>query len=129
MYDAGKIIGGLIIFLFLITSPFWFGIGNEKAEAKPQPKIVTSEPACVMDTEYMRSSHMDLLDNWRDEVVRENDRIHHSPDGKEYNKSLTNTCMSCHPNKDQFCDECHNYSAVDELDCFDCHIAPEEEVL
>ncbi|MFH2036920.1 MAG: sulfate reduction electron transfer complex DsrMKJOP subunit DsrJ [Candidatus Zixiibacteriota bacterium] len=126
MYDAGKIIGGLIIFLFLITSPLWFDMASGKADFRPDPKIKTDAKACVMDTEYMRSSHMELLNNWRNEVVRENNRIHHSPDGKEYDKSLTNTCMSCHPNKKEFCDECHNYGAVDETDCFNCHLVPEE---
>ncbi len=126
MYDAGKIIGGIVIFLLLITSPMWLNMAKGQADHKPDPKIVTEEKACVLDTEYMRASHMDLLDDWRNEVVRENDRIHVSHDGKDYNKSLTNTCMSCHPNKKEFCDECHNYGAVDEPDCFNCHIVPEE---
>ena len=126
MYDAGKIIGGLIVFLVLITSPIWYNIASGKSDYKPDPKIVTTEKECVMNTDYMRSDHMSLLDYWRNSVVRDNERIHVSHSGREFNKSLSNTCLSCHPNKTEFCDECHNYSAVDEPDCFDCHTIPEE---
>jgi hypothetical protein len=41
--------------------------------------------------------------------------------------SLTNTCLDCHPNKDTFCDRCHNYMAVSPY-CWDCHIVPEQDL-
>jgi hypothetical protein len=66
-----------------------------------------------------------MLNNWRDEVVREGNRLYVAADGKEYNMSLQNTCMNCHSNKSKFCDECHNYVAVKPY-CWDCHIAPKE---
>ncbi len=128
MYDAGKIIGGLIIFLVLITSPIWYNMASGKSDYKPQPKIITTEKQCVMPTEYMRAKHMDLLNEWRQAVVRTGERIHISHDGKKYNMSLSNTCMSCHSNKKEFCDECHNYSAVGQPDCWNCHIEPEEGI-
>jgi hypothetical protein len=126
MYDAGKVIGGLIIFLALVTSPIWYNMASGKADIPPDPKIVTTEKECVMPADYMRADHMDLLNNWRDDVVRRSNRLHVAHNGREFDKSLTNTCMSCHPNKADFCDACHNYSAVDEPDCFECHNVPQE---
>ena len=132
MYDAGKIIIGIIIFLVIGTSPFWFNQATGKAEYMPNPVIATKDipgkDACVMPVEYMRSSHMDLLHTWRESVVRDGNRTFISPDGREYQKSLSNTCMNCHPNKAEFCDKCHTYMAVSEPDCWDCHVAPKEEM-
>ncbi|MBW2266037.1 MAG: hypothetical protein JRF28_07735 [Deltaproteobacteria bacterium] len=41
--------------------------------------------------------------------------------------SLQNTCMSdnCHAKKTEFCDQCHDYTAVEPY-CWDCHIVPKE---
>jgi hypothetical protein len=39
---------------------------------------------------------MKLLIQWRDEVVRQNQRVYIATDGKEYEKSMANTCMKCH---------------------------------
>nr|MBN2276397.1 sulfate reduction electron transfer complex DsrMKJOP subunit DsrJ [candidate division Zixibacteria bacterium] len=126
MYDAGKIIVGLIIFLVLITSPVWYNMASGKSEVVPQPKIITAEKECVMGTEYMREKHMDLLNEWRDKAVREGERIHAAPNGRKFNMSLTGTCLNCHSNKTEFCDACHNYSAVGQPYCWDCHNIPEE---
>jgi len=46
-------------------------------------------------------------------------------DGKTWDKSLSRTCMSCHTNRMQFCNECHTYVDVDP-DCWDCHVEPEK---
>ncbi len=74
----------------------------------------------------MKSSHMQLLDQWRDEVVRNGKRIYVSSTGKEFNMSLQNTCTKCHAKKAQFCDRCHNY--VDSKpNCWDCHIEPADK--
>jgi hypothetical protein len=132
MYNGGKIIIGLIIFLALASSPFWFSQASGKVDYLPDPVIVTRDipgkDACVMPVDYMRESHMTLLDDWRQSVVRDGDRIHTAPDGKKYMRSLSNTCMSCHPNKTEFCDKCHDYMAVGQPDCWDCHIEPQEEI-
>jgi hypothetical protein len=127
MYDAIKIIGGLIIFLALISSPIWYDMSSGKAEYVPEPKIITTAKQCVMPTEYMRLEHMDLLNTWRDLVVRHGQRVHVSPDGRKYNMSLTKTCMNCHSNKSEFCDVCHNYNGVGQPYCWDCHNVPEED--
>jgi len=132
MYNGGKIIIGIIIFLALATSPFWFSRASGKADYLPEPVIVTKDipgkDACVMPADYMRESHMDLLDDWRDIVVRDGDRIYTAPDGRKFMRSLSNTCMSCHPNKAEFCDKCHDYMAVGQPYCWDCHIEPQEEI-
>ena len=68
---------------------------------------------------------MKLLDQWRNDVVREGKRIYISSTGKQYEMSLQNTCAKCHAKKSQFCDRCHNYVEVSPK-CWDCHIAPKE---
>ncbi len=130
MYDSGKIIAGLIVFVLLVTFPFISNMG--KASAKPKPSIdtpVINEMAvkkCVEPKEFMRAEHMQLLNNWRDSVVRNGDRVYVNTAGQNYNMSLQNTCMNCHSNKKKFCDECHNYMAVNPY-CWSCHIQPKEQ--
>ena len=122
MYDGGKIIAGLVIFLVLVTFPWWFGAALGQNDGPPDPKLAPEAgSACVMPKEFMTAYHMDLLDDWRDEVVREGLRVHIAPDGQRYDKSLTNTCLACHTNKDQFCDACHDYLGVTPY-CWDCHL-------
>jgi hypothetical protein len=62
---------------------------------------------CVMPTEYMKAEHMQLLDVWRDTVVRNAERIYRQPRRQAFNMSLSNTCLDCHSNKAEFCDRCH----------------------
>ena len=124
MYDSGKIIFGLIIFLICATAPIWYTAASGETSKAPEPKIITGEKQCVEDTEFMRHDHMDLLNEWRDLVVRGGERAFTTVSGRKFEMSLSNTCMSCHSNKSEFCDECHNYVGVDPY-CWDCHIEPE----
>jgi len=135
LYDGGKIIVGLAIFLAFALFPFYNNIG--KVNAKPEPKTDTpaiqewekqyGKKECVESKEYMRAEHMQMLNNWRDAVVRETYREYVSmTSGKHFNMSLQNGCMKCHSNKKQFCDQCHNYMAVKPY-CWDCHIQPMEK--
>lgn len=126
MYDANKIIPGLIIFFCLITFPIWYSVISGKIAYTPDPEIITEEKQCIESTQYMRYKHMDLLKDWRESVVREGARTYVASDGKEYNISLTGTCMDCHSNKAEFCDQCHNYVGV-KPNCWDCHIEPERD--
>jgi hypothetical protein len=128
MYDAGKIIAGLVVFLVLVTSPLWYNAVFATTVAPPKLVLPTNgSTRCVEDTATMRASHMDLLNQWRDEVVRHDERVFVSPlDGVRYDKSLTRTCLGCHTNKKTFCDACHTYMAVSPY-CWDCHVAPKEE--
>lgn len=134
LYDGGKIFVGLIIFVAIAAFPFFNNIG--KVSAKPEPKIDTPEiqrleketgkKQCVESKAFMRSEHMQLLNNWRDSVVRDGNRIYMGVGSKLFDMSLQKTCMKCHSNKKKFCDECHNYVAVKPY-CWDCHIAPKEK--
>ncbi len=126
MYDGGKIIIGLIIFLALITFPVWYNVVDGKPHTQPDIKIVTDSKECVKDAEWMKHNHMNLLNEWRDKVVRDGIRYFDGPGGKKWEMSLSNTCMNCHPNKADFCDQCHNYMDVSPY-CWNCHIAPEEQ--
>jgi hypothetical protein len=121
MYDSSKVIPGIIIFIFLVTSPIWYNLASGKASYVPEVQIDKSQKQCVESKEYMRANHMDLLDDWRMEVVRGESRIYKASDGKEYEKSLTNTCMSCHLDRTEFCVKCHDYAAVKQPKCWDCH--------
>jgi hypothetical protein len=122
MKDKKFIIAGVIVFIVIATFPFWYNRG--KAAPAPEPQLTEKAKAakvCVRSTEYMRAEHMQLLDLWRDSVVRRGDRIYVNPGGHEYTMSLTNTCLDCHSNKTEFCDRCHNYASVRPY-CWDCHI-------
>jgi hypothetical protein len=126
MYDGGKIIAGLVIGLLLLLSPFLYNAG--KAAKAPEPELTAKAKEakkCVMDKSYMTRSHFSLLDKWRNEAVRGEDRYFKRSDGKMFYKSLQVTCMDCHSNKTKFCDQCHNYMGVSPY-CWDCHIAPKE---
>ena len=135
LYDGGKILIGLAVFLAFALFPFYNNLG--KVNAKPEPKTDTpaiqewekqyGKKECVETKEYMRREHMQLLNNWRDAVVREMYRKYVSTSsGKSFDMSLQNGCMHCHSNKKEFCDQCHNYMAVKPY-CWDCHIAPKEK--
>ena len=127
MNDKGKIIVGLIIFVAVFTFPFWYNHGS--ATEPPEPKLTDKAKKaehCVEDTTYMRTEHMQILDEWRDTVVREGKRLYVNESGKEYMASLSNTCVDCHSNKEEFCDKCHNYASVNPY-CWDCHTYPEEK--
>ena len=126
MYDGGKIIVGLVIGLCLLLSPFFFNAG--KAAKAPQPELTAKAKEagkCIADKAYMRSNHMQLLDDWRQTVVRNNERYMKTSDGKVFYKSLQVTCLDCHSNKTKFCDQCHNYMEVKPY-CWDCHLEPKE---
>jgi len=127
MYDGGKIIIGIVIGLAILLFPFYTNIG--KAAKAPEPELTAKAKEagkCIEPKEFMTSGHMKMLDEWRDEVVRQADRYYKSDwTGEVYYKSLQVTCMECHSNKSKFCDKCHNYADVDPF-CWDCHIAPEE---
>ena len=124
MYDSPKIIMGIIIFLALFTIPFWYSQITGDADVIVERELSEKAQAageCVEDVDYMRGQHMDLLNNWRGDVVRGADRAHEY-NGKTYDKSLTDTCLEqCHTNKADFCDQCHDYVNVNP-GCWDCHV-------
>ena len=130
MNDKNIIITGLIIFFVFLTFPFWYNMG--KAAPVPEPKLTDKAKLakeCVEPKEYMKAEHMQILDVWRDSVVREANRVYISEKGKKFNMSLStgdDSCMGCHSNKADFCDKCHDYVSVRPY-CWDCHIEPPKE--
>jgi hypothetical protein len=85
--------------------------------------------ACVVSTTDMRRNHMDYLKHERIDVVRK---------GVRDNKYSIADCVDCHSAKDdhgtsvpvnaegQFCESCHDYTAVN-IACFQCHRKVPEE--
>jgi hypothetical protein len=124
MFDAGKVGIGLAAFVVLGTLPLTYNLFSGRASGKPSLTIGTQAKECVLPAEEMRATHMKLLDEWRDRVVRDDERMTHASGGRTFRMSLTGTCLGCHTQKAEFCDRCHGYAAVD-LDCFGCHLTPE----
>jgi len=135
IYNGGPIFIGIVVFLAVALFPFYSNVG--KVNAKPEPKTDTpaileyeklnGKKECVESKEWMRGEHMQLLNQWRDSVVRDDNRGYVSTSNhKRFNMSLQNGCMHCHSNKKKFCDECHNYLSVKPY-CWDCHIQPVEK--
>ena len=124
MYDAGKINPGIVIFFCLISFPIWVSAASGEINYTPELNLPADETQCVESTEYMRANHMYMLLDWREEVVRNNLRTYTNSEGKEFTKSLTDTCLDCHSPKIEFCDQCHNYVGATP-NCWNCHIDPE----
>jgi hypothetical protein len=127
MRDRGRIVLGLAVFLVLATFPIWYNLVSGEEPRQPELRLPQDETDCVADTAFMRTEHMQLLMDWRDEVVRTNQRDFTAEDGRRYYKSLSGTCMSCHDNKQEFCDKCHDYVGVKPY-CWDCHVEPKGEL-
>lgn len=132
MYKGKHVILFIGLFVLLVAAPLIVNFGN--ASAAPEPNVDTSaidaldKKECVESTEYMRSSHMQLLDSWRNDVVRDGATEYTGANGQVYEISLDDTCLGCHTNREEFCDKCHEYSSV-ELYCWDCHdLADAEQV-
>ena len=123
MNDKPTILAGLVIALVVLTIPFWYALAAGRPDAPPELEVPDGK--CVADTDYMRANHMDLLNQWRDEVVRQGDESQIEVDGRMYHKSLTRGCMACHTNRESFCRRCHDYADVRPV-CWDCHVEPEE---
>lgn len=120
---------GLAVFVILALFPFWINLAG--TDAAPDPKLLgqaKKQDKCVLDKYDMRAEHMSLLDQWRDSVVRDGDRLYTNKKGKEFDMSLSTgeqSCLGCHEDKSKFCNECHNYASVDPY-CWDCHTDPKE---
>jgi hypothetical protein len=131
MSDKPVIMAGLAVFVVLATFPIWYKLVAGEGVPQPDREYPKNVPRCVEEGEWMVSNHMNLLRQWRDEVVRGDGqkKPYKSRDfGAEHLKSLTRTCMECHSRKDMCdtngdtsCTQCHNYANV-EPECWDCHI-------
>ncbi|MCW5198122.1 cytochrome C [Desulfobulbus sp. F4] len=127
MYDSGKIIPGLAVFVLLITFPIWYNklVGNVGAAPAKDPNLMPemAQGAAFPNgqshppAEEMRAKHMEVLQG-----------IHVTAKG--YNAAKdgqkpTMSCLMCHGgSKEQFCDSCHAYASVKTPDCWACHTKP-----
>ena len=123
MNDMGKVIVGLAVFLALSAYPFWHALTASEQSTPPELELPTDSSRCVEDTAYMTANHMDLLNQWRDAVVRDGERDYTSTSGERYEMSLTKTCMGCHDDRGAFCTRCHDYADV-QPQCWNCHVEP-----
>jgi len=101
--------------------------GEREGQLLPKPKAPADKKECVESKEYIRVHHKDLLEDWKQSVVREGRRTYEATNKKTYVMSLNRTCMSCHRDKAEFCDQCHNYVGVTNK-CWDCHLFPKQEI-
>jgi [DsrC]-trisulfide reductase subunit J len=121
MRDRGLIWSALLLFLGFLTLPVWHNLSARITAKGPEPALPMREKQCVAPVEYMKTSHMNLLMNWRESTVRQGTRDFTARDGRHFTMSLTATCLGqCHSAKADFCDRCHTYAAVS-LPCWDCH--------
>ncbi len=125
MYDGGKIIPGLVIFVGIMLFAFFNNAGKKIEPPKPEKPKDYKE--CVLPAEEMAKTHMELLNVWRDEVIREGKREQIEVGGKMYDKSLQRGCMHCHTSKKKFCDVCHEFASVYPY-CWECHVPPQEDM-
>jgi len=124
MRERLLILSGLVVFLALVTLPFWYNAAA-KASATLELKRPAAATQCVADTAFMRRSHMEMLNAWRDRRVREGIRTQPASGGRVFDISLTGTCLEeCHGSRADFCDRCHNYVGLSGPYCWDCHNAP-----
>lgn len=126
MQKKTNIVVGILVFLLVMAAPIWMNFGKDAAASNVEVSLDTptinalDEKKCIYDTEYMRENHMEILHQWKVQVVRDDNRVMVTPDGREFEMSLQNTCLDCHSNYDEFCEKCHDANGVDP-NCWTCH--------
>ncbi len=121
MYDRGLTFTALGVLALLGAFPILWLLVNGGGGEPPELAQPRDTAGCVESVDYMRRAHMDLLETWRNTVVRDGQRSFTTEDGREMEMSLTGTCLACHGPKDEFCGKCHDYSGV-KPDCWHCHL-------
>jgi len=117
------ILAGLALCLAALTWPVWRALASAPAPAPSLARLVGAT-RCVAPVGFMRTSHMTLLAEWRDRVVRDGVRTYTDADGRVVTMSLSGTCLrTCHTDKTKFCDRCHDYAGVKPT-CWGCHVVP-----
>jgi hypothetical protein len=118
MYSSNFVITAALVVLALFTSPFWLSKSGYK---RPDVQLPADEKECVEPAAFMRAEHMQMLNEWRDQALRNENRVYVASNGKKWEISLQNTCLKCHANTEQFCDACHISNSVYPY-CWTCHI-------
>ncbi len=129
MSDMPKAVAGLVIFVALVTFPIWYMLASAEGPSPPERSADKDGPRCIEDN--MAAHHMEMLDQWRYDVVHGDGTPQYHDEDKRYEKSLTKTCMGCHGKEEDrnsapSCSGCHEYASVRPT-CWDCHIDPKEE--
>lgn len=122
MYNAKYIWVGIVLFLVIFTLPFTLNVGST-SYVRPELALPKGEEKCIEPVEFMRAEHMTLLNSWRDQALRDDNREYVASDGRVWTIALQTTCQQCHANKEEFCDVCHDSNSVTPY-CWDCHIEP-----
>lgn len=131
LYKNRRIIAGIIIFVAILAIPFLNNWG--KSNKGPDINLNTvainqlANKQCIEPTAWMRANHMKLLDQWRNEYVREGKTVYVNSQGKSFKIGI-DTCFNCHYNpalspSQQFCVKCHDYASVQPT-CWNCHPWP-----
>jgi hypothetical protein len=118
MYNSRFIITAALVVLALFTSPFWLSKSGYK---RPDVQLPAVEKECVESAAFMRAEHMQLLNEWRDQALRNENRVYVAKNGRKWEISLQNTCLKCHNDTEKFCDACHISNSVYPY-CWTCHI-------
>jgi len=67
IYDKGKVIAGIIVFILIVAFPVYYNIAKPREQARPSldtPVInQMGVKQCVMPKDYMTTEHMQLLDD------------------------------------------------------------------
>ena len=96
-----------------LSSPLLYNAASGLSGKAPE-LVLPKSGKCIKEAGWMRDNHMKLLMQTRDDVVRRGIRkANHGIQG----------CRSCHVNRDEFCDRCHNYVGI-EPECWSCHYYP-----
>lgn len=146
MNSKAGVVTVLVIAVVVLTVPLWVALGQRvTGRLKPAPEIPkpTNSELCIM--KEPRAQHMQVIDEWRNSVVREGKSVYKSQnhvDPKtgepvEYVMSLTQTCLlECHASEkdpatdaegnvlsvqQRFCNECHQFANI-RPNCWDCHL-------
>ena len=84
MYNAKAVILGILVFAVLFSTPFWANFGGTKDYKRPAIVLPQNEKECVEPVEFMRAEHMYLLNEWRDQALRYENRTYVSSTGKKW---------------------------------------------
>ena len=115
------VIGLLLLSALVALRVFWPAVKAEKIASPTVRAIAIDSTVCIAPTEYMRSHHMKILNEWRNSGARDN-RPYVTADGKKFQKSL-DTCLGCHGSNAYFCISCHQYANAKPT-CWNCHLSP-----
>ena len=93
LYNAKAVTVGIVAFLVVCTSPFWAGFGSSDYTS-PKVSLPKDAKECIEDTAFMKAEHMQLLNEWRDQALRQGNRVYVAKNGKKWNISLSNRYFS-----------------------------------